>query len=390
MDNPNAPSHGGPASGVVVSTRPDRGDFHADDFPSDDRAVQHAYDAMVGDPALPRTLILDAPDRPFAFAGPLDIWQSSCRVTSNGGPTLVPAEGYSGALIQSGMRGETEAGEDNLISNVVLDHIWIDGQNRAQGIKLRDLQLSTVHDLHVRRTDGPGLWLSDGCIENLFSNLVLSDECGSETAPALLIEPESATPRPGVGNEVGNLTVNSTHFSGIMIHFPTRDALRIGGGPMSREDCKGHRKIQFTGCFFHAHGRCEKPLVTVADAFQLTFIGTQMLAWKEGGAVLQLGTGGNDALPVGDILVSHCFFASKRNCTTTGIRLVNVATDRPCLSLFGNAFGSQNALHHAVDWGEQAGKRASWAGNTLHLTGEPFLGVPPENADVSPFQDGPA
>lgn len=41
----------------------------------------------------------------------------------------------------------------------------------------------------------------------------------------------------------------------------------------------------------------------------------------------------------------------------------------------------------AVDWGPQEGKRASWAGNTLHLTGEPFLGVPPENADVSPFRD---
>ena len=68
--------------------------------------------------------------------------------------------------------------------------------------------------------------------------------------------------------------------------------------------------------------------------------------------------------------------------------LILDAPDRPCLSLFGNAFGSKNSLHNAVDWGEQEGKQASWAANTLHLTGEPFLGVPPRNADIVPFQNG--
>lgn len=110
-----------------------------------------------------------------------------------------------------------------------------------------------------------------------------------------------------------------------------------------------------------------------------------MLAWNDEGTVMQLGTGEDDRLPVSGVMISHCIFGSRRDSTTTGIRLVNVATDRPCLSLFGNAFGSRNALHHAVDWGEQEGKSASWSGNTMHLTGEPFLGVPPQNADISPF-----
>ncbi len=236
-------------AGVVVSTRSDRGHFHCADFASDDQAVQHAYDSMIANPVLPRTLILDAPDRPFAFNGPLDIWQSSCRITSTGGPTIVPAKGYTGALIQSGMRPETEPGEDNLISNVVIDNIWINGYNQSLGIKLRDIQLSTINDLHIRKIDGPGLWLSDNCIENMFSELVLSDECGNDEYPALLIEPESCSCKPGIGNSNGNLTVNSTYFSGIMIHFPSRDALRIDAGPMSPEDCGGHRKIQFNGCF---------------------------------------------------------------------------------------------------------------------------------------------
>lgn len=373
------------AEGVVVSTSPERGDYRTDAFHSDNEAVQNAYDDMVCRSDLPRTLILDAPDRPFAFDGPLDIWQSSCRITSTGGTTIVPADGYTGALIQSGMRPETEPGEDNLISNVVIDHLWINGHNQALGVKLKDIQLSTIHNLHIRQTDGPGLWLSNSCIENMFSELVLSDECGNEEYPALLIEPESATQRPGVGNGNGNLTVNSTYFSGIMIHFPTRNALRISAGPMQPKDCGGHRKIQFNGCFFHAHARCKKPLVTIADAFQLTFIGTQMLAWNEGGTVMQLGTGENDCMPVGGVLISHCVFGSKRDSETVGIRAVNVSTDRPCLSIFGNAFGSKNSLHNAVDWGEQEGKQASWAANTLHLTGEPFLGVPPRNADISPF-----
>lgn len=377
-----APDLAAAAFGTVVSTRTGRGHFCVADFASDAAAVQYAYDAMVTRDDLPRTLVLDAPDRPFAFEAPLEIWQSHCRVTSTGGVTITPADGYTGPLIQSNKRPETEVGEDNVICNVTLDHLWLNGDNRSLGVQLRDLQLSTVHDLHVRRTDGPGLWISDGCIENQFASLVLSDECGSMEQPALLIEPESPSREPDIG--VSNLTVNSTYFSGIMIHFPTNDCLRISAKPMAPSTCKGHRKIQFNGCFFHCHPRQNKPVATIADAFQITFIGTQMLGWNEHSPVLQLGT--DDAhLPTGVTLISHCVFGSKPGNDAAGIRAVNVCTDGPCLSAFGNAFGSGNKLAHAVDWGSQQGKTASWAGNTMNVTAEPFLGTPPTSADIPPF-----
>jgi hypothetical protein len=373
-----------PAAGVVVSTVPGRGHFCTVDFDSDDQAVQYAYDRMIDDPALPRTLLLDTPDRPFAFAGPLTVWQSHCRVTSTGGVTLTPADGYNGPLITSALRDATERGEDGLICNIVIDHLWLNGRNQSLGIKLKHLQLSTIHDLHIRNTNGPGLWLSDYCIENLFSNLILSDECGSVDQPALLLEPESSDLIPGIPN-LGNITINSTRFAGTMIHFPTNAALRISTGPAQVEATRRHRKIQFSGCYFHAHERQTAPLVTIAEGYELAFVGTQMLAWQDKGAVFQMGL--PDApLPAGNTLISHCIFASKPGSDCVGIRTTNVDTESPCLAVFGNSFGShQRPLAHAVDWGSQPGKSAAWAGNTVHTTGAPHVGVFPADADTSPF-----
>lgn len=370
-------------TGVIVSTVAGRGHFHTADFESDDQAAQHAYDAMIADPHLPRTLILDAPDRPLAFAGPLTIWQSHCRVTSTGGPTITPAAGYTGPLISSARREATERGEDGLICDVAIDHLWLDGHNQCLGIKLKHLQLSTIHDLHVRNTDGPGLWLSDYCIENLFSNLVLSDECGNGTMPALLLQPESNEQLEGA--EHGNITVNSTNFAGTMIHFPANDALRIGTGPAEVEIARRQRKIQFTGCFFHSHGRATRPVVTLAEAYEITFVGTQMMGWSKEVPVMQLGT--PDArYPTGITMISHCIFSSQNDSNCAGLHIVNVQTHGPCLAAFGNSFGSmERRLAHAVDWGSQPGKSAAWAGNAVNVSGTPHIGTLPHQADHPPF-----
>ena len=193
-----------------------------------------------------------------------------------------------------------------------------------------------------------------------------------------------ASGEPDIG--VSNRTVNSTYFSGITIHFPANDCLRISAKPMAEGTCKGHRKMPLNGCFFHCYGRQTRPVVTIADAFQITFIGTQMLGWNEHSAVMQLGT--EDAhLPTGITLISHCVFGSKAGNDAAGIHTANVCTDGPCLSAFGNAFGSNNKLAHAVDWGKQQGKTARWAGNTMNTSGEPFLGTPPAPADLSPFAE---
>lgn len=376
-----------PQAGVVVSTDPGRGHYQTDDFVSDLAAVQHAYDAMVTDPHLPRTLMLDAPGRPFAFDGALDIWQSACRVTATGGTTIVPAGDYHGPLIQSGLRAESERGEDDLICNVVLDNLWLDGLGRAMGVKLRHLQLSTIRALHVRNTDGPGLWLSDFCIENLFADLVLSDNCGNDLYPALLIEPEGTCHPDGEGatDAVGNITVNSTRFAGTMIHFPTNEARRVSAGPAPVSVSRRHRKIQFDGCFFHSHERATRPLVTLADAYEIAFVGTQMLRWSDAGAVLQLGA--PDARwPTGITMISHCNFSGKPGSDVVGIRAERVVTGAPCLAVFGNSFGSDDArLGHAVDWGEQPGKSAAWAANAVHTRGTAHVGVLPSDADVLPF-----
>jgi hypothetical protein len=378
LDNPL------PAGGVVVSTRPDRGHFHAADFESDDRAAQQAFDRMVSDPALPRTLVLDAPDRPFAFAGPLRVWQSHSRVTSTGGVTVTPAEGYAGPLIETQLDPQrTERGEDGLLTDVVLDHIWLNGLDRSLGVKLQHVQLSTFHNLHVRRTGGPGLWLSDFCIENLFSDLVLSDGCGSAELPALLIEPESNDRPEGLG-DIGNITVNSTRLAGIMIHFPTNDCLRIGCGPAEVSAGRRQRKIQFSGCYFHAHPRQTRPLVTIGDALELAFVGTQMLCWSDHPAV-QLGTDA-DRYGAGLTMISHCLFGSRPGSESVGIRVVKVDAEAPCLCAFGNSFGSADRrLKHAVDWGPQPGKKAAWAANAVHVAAEPFVGTAPADADVPPF-----
>lgn len=370
--------------GVVVSTHRARGDIWAGDFASDEQAVQHAYDRMVNDPDLPRTLVLDAPDRPFEFAGPLTIWQSHCRVTSTGGVTITPANGYAGPLIASERRPDTEWGEDELITNVAIDHLWINGKNQSLGIKLKHLQLSTIHDLHVRQTDGPGLWLSDYCIENLFSNLILSDECGNRDLPALLIKTESDYVPDGV-RDVLNKTVNSTRFAGTMIHFPTNAAMEIHLGEADVPLGRRHRKIQFSGCYFHAHPSHTAPLVTLAEAYELAFVGTQMLAWSDDLPVLQMGLP-SARYPAGLTLISHCIFGSKPGSRSSGIKVVNVDEDAPCLAVFGNSFGSADRrLGHAVDWGTQPHKLASWAANTVHVAGEPHIGTPPSNADVDPF-----
>ena len=385
---PVAPAPSGQApAGVVVSTHPKRGEYHTADFDSDVAAVQRAYDDMVTRPELPRTLILDAAPRPFEFDGFLDIWQSKCRITSTGGNTIVPKNGYKGPVIQSTIRRETEPGEDGLITDVALDHIWINGKDTCMGVRLRHLQLSTIHDLHVKSTDGPGLWLSDCVIENLFSNIVLSDNCGSAGHPALLIEPEftEITREALETKRFGNPTINSTHFSGIMIHFPTNDALRVSAGPVPIKASRRQRKMQFVGCFFHGHARQTKPLVTLSEAYENAFVGTQMLIWRDEGVVLQLGE--KDAQhPAGITMISHCIICGKPGSKTTGIKVVNADTDGPCLALFGNSFGSSDKrLAHAVDWGNQEGKQASWGANALSTSGEPHIGVMPSDADVAPF-----
>ncbi len=376
---------GGCPVGVVVSTQPGRGDFYVGNFDSDGHAVQHAYDAMVTTPGLPKTLVLDPSARPFKMDRPLDVWQSRCRITATGGLTLEPAEGYTGPLIQTTQRKETETGEDRVMTNLIMDNLWLNGRNCSLGVKLRNIQLSTIHHIHVRSTDGPGLWLSDGCIENLFANLVLSDRCGNREQPALLIETESESRPKYVGNGVGNMTVNSTHFSGVMIHWPVNQALRIACGPAPVKLSRRHRKIQFSGCYFHGHGRADKPVVTLADCFELAFVGTQMLAWRKDGAVMQLGE--KDARwPTGIVMISHCLFGSRPDSTTAGIRVVNVEENAPCLAVFGNSFGSNDArLGHAVDWGPQKNKRASWAANAVHVKGEPHIGELPADADALPF-----
>ncbi len=382
---PHPPASSGSEFGVVVSTQPGRGDFNVKDFDSDAQAIQRAYDAMVTTAGMPKTLVLDSSARPFKMDRPLDVWQSRCRVTGTGGLTLEPAEGYTGPLIQTTQRTETKTGEDGVITNLIMDNLWLNGRNRSLGVKLRNIQLSTIHHIHVRSTDGPGLWLSDGCIENLFSNLILSDRCGNRERPALLIETESESRPKHVGNGVGNMTVNSTHFSGVMIHWPVNQALRIACGPAPVEQSRRHRKIQFSGCYFHGHGRADKPVVTLADCFELAFVGTQMLAWRKDGAVMQLGEEGA-RWPTGIVMISHCLFGSRPDSTTSGIRVVNVEENAPCLAVFGNSFGSTDArLGHAVDWGPQRNKLASWGANAVHVKGKPHIGEPPADADVTPF-----
>ncbi len=371
-------------TGVVVSTHPDKGHYRTADFKSDVEAVQKAYDEMMTNPDLPKTLILDSSKRPFEFDGYLDIWQSSCRITATGGTTIVPKPGYKGPVIQSTIRNETVVGEDNLISNVIINHIWIDGKNECMGIRLRHLQLSTIHDIHIRSTDGPGLWLSDSVIENLFSNLILSDNCGNDEYPAMLIEPEFIEISRKT-NGFGNPTINSTQFSGIMIHYPSNDALRVSAGPVPIGITRRQRKMQFTGCFFHGHGRQDKPLVTLSDAYENSFVGTQMLIWKDEGTVIQLGE--EDAQhPTGITMISHCIICGKPGSNVTGIKLVNVEENTPCLAAFGNSFGSADQrLAHAVDWGNQKNIMASWAANAISTSKEAHIGNLPKNADVLPY-----
>lgn len=368
--------------GVVVSNQPGRGDFNVADFESDGAAIQHAYDTMVTTAGMPNTLILDASARPLQMDRPLDVWQSHCRITSTGGPTLVPAEGYTGPLIQSTLREQTDTGEDGCVTDVIMDNLWLNGLNRAIGIKLRNIQLSTIHDIHVRNTDGPGLWLSEGCIENLFSNLILSDRCGNRDEPALLIETEAEKKPRGLDN----ITVNSTHFSGVMIHFPDNQALRIARGNADIEKSRRQRKIQFTGCMFHGHGGADKPVVTLSDAHEISFVGTQMLRWTAEGEVIRIGEEG-DRWPVGAVMISHCHIVSKPGSTkTVGIKVVNVEENGPSLSIFGNCFGGTDArLGHAVDWGPQKNKQAAWGANLVNVRGKAHLGVMPTDADISPF-----
>jgi len=392
--------HTSPAGVITVSTDPERGDYVVDDETDDAAVVQRAYDDLVADVAVdlpldtpidpPQgttgTVVLDPADRQFVFEAPLDIWQSRCRVTATGGPTIIPADGYTGPLVTSGLRPETAVGEDGIITDLVIENLWLNGRGRATGLKLNDIQLSTIGGLHVRNTGGPGLWIADGCIENLFSDIVLSDNCGSFEEPALLIRPVSESrpdsPSSAYRDTVGNITVNSTHFSGVMIHFPTNDALRISSGPTPVAKSRRHRKIQFTGCMFHSHGRAENAVVTIEDAYELAFVGTQMLLWGEEGTCVQLGT--EDARwPVGSTTFSHCWFTAKQDSTVAGITCENVDTEITPLQAIGNTF--DDCLAHAVDWGDQPNKRAAWAGNGVDTHGEAHVGRLPEDADVSPF-----
>lgn len=379
------PGEGSASAAVVVSTDPDADCVTSADPSMDAETVQRAYDDVVAGPT-GGTLVLDPAARPFEFDAPLDIWQSGSRVTATGGPTIVPAPGYDGPLVTSGLRAATVPGEDGMIANLVVDGLWLDGRDRATGVTLADVQLSTVSNLHVRDTDGPGLWLADACIENLFSGIVLSDNCGSETEPALLLRPESVE-RPDAPSEgydgIGNLTTNSTHFSGLTIHFPTNDALRIGTGPTPVSKSRRQRKIQFTGCMFHGHKRASAPLVTIADAFELAFVGTQFVRWRDDGVVVQYGTE-DSRWPVGSTTFSHCRFTAQPDSDAVGIRCRNVDAGVTSLQLVGNTFDDR--LAHAVDWGDQSDMRAAWAANGVDVSGEAHLGTPPENADQRPFQ----
>ena len=376
----------GSETGVIVSTHPERGHYRTMDFKSDVEAVQTAYDEMMINPDLPKTLILDSSKRPFEFDGYLDIWQSKCRITATGGTTIVPKKDYKGPLIQSTIRKETEVGEDNLISNVIIDNIWLDGRNQSLGIKLRHIQESTFHSIHVRSTNGPALWLSDCVIENMFSNIILSDNCGSENEPALLIRPENIEITKQ--KRTGNLTANSTQFSGLLIHFPTNAAIHIDCGGHIKDLGKRQRKIQFVGSMLHGHPRQTKPLVTLSETQEISFVGTQMLTGsKDELTILQMGIEGE--LPVGNTLISHCFFYDYGSRNTTGIDVINIDLNAPILSVFGNSFGIRNGetgwLKHAVNWGKQKNKRASWQANLVGTNKEPHIGVMPVSADVLPF-----
>lgn len=340
---------------------------------------------MIANPDLPRTLILDAPDRPLRFSGPLDVWQSHCRVCATGGVTIRPAKGYTGALISSALRDETEVGEDGLITNVVIDHIWLNGDNQSLGIKLKHIQLSTIHDIHVRDTDGPGLWLSNFCIESLFSNIVLSDRCGNDELPALLLRPESHETIPGKWDQ-GNITANSVRFAGVMIHFADNACLEVGIGPADVTINRRQREIEFSGCFFHSHARRTRPVVTVEEAYAINFLGTQMMGWANTGAIMQLGSK-QARFPTGLVHISNCDFYSKPGSDCVGIVCENVEQDGvACMLAHGNTFGGFDArLKTAVDWGSQPGKCAAWGSNAIKVAGRPFIGVPPVDADILPF-----
>lgn len=374
---------------LVISTSPQRGNIFVGDFGSVGEALQSAYDHMVTEPGLPHTLMLDPSNGPFEMDAPLEVWQSQTRVTSTGGLALVPAPGYTGPLLTTGLRETTRPGEDGLLSNVTIDHLHLDGRHQSKGIVLRHVQLSNFHDLHVRNTHGAALRLSDFCIENLFANLILSDRTGNDDEPTLWIEPENTgiLPIGGATQDLGNITVNSTYFSGVMIHFPNNDALRISSGGAPVELSRRHRKIQFDGCFFHAHGGIKRPLVTLEDCFEIAFLGCQMLCWSQNGTVLAMGAE-RSAFPVGATMISHCHILGMpgEDLTSVGIDLRNVEKGTGVLAAFGNNFGSHDGrLGHAVNWGDSPGVQASWAANLVHTQKAPFLGREPANADVSPF-----
>ncbi len=319
---------------------------------------------------------------------PLKVWQSGTRVTSNSGTSLIPADGYSGPLLVTELRPDTLPGEDGLISNVTIDQLHLDGMHRSKGLVLRHVQLSVFRDLHIRNTNGAALRVSDFCIENLFNNLVLSDSVGNFDEPALWIQPENTGILPlGEDRDLDNITVNSTFFSGIMIHFQRNDALRISAAGTSVGLGRRHRKIQFLGCFFHGRGEITRPLITLEDSFEISISGCQLLSWTKTGTVLQLGA--VDSLhPVGSTMISHCNILGQpgQGHSSVGIRLVNVEEGPGVLSVFGNNFGSHDArLGHAVDWGTQLNVKASWAANLVNTEKEPHLGKPPLNADASPF-----
>jgi hypothetical protein len=161
--------------------------------------------------------------------------------------------------------------------------------------------------------------------------------------------------------------------------------MRISSGPAEIKKSRRQRKIQFNGCYFHGHSRANKPLITIAEAYELAFVGTQMLPWQKAGTVIQLGEE-NARWPTGIVMISHCLFGSIPGSDTVGIKCVNVEEDAPCLAVFGNSFGSTDGrLGHAVDWGPQQNKYASWAANTVKVKGEPHIGVLPKNADLLPF-----
>ena len=153
--------------------------------------------------------------------------------------------------------------------------------------------------------------------------------------------------------------------------------------------CPKTTKNSVNGCYFHGHDRLTaRPLITLEDAFELAFVGCQMLIWNTAGSIIRLGEK-NSMFPVGPVMISHCHFVGQpsKDTEVVAIEIVNVEKNTGVLSAFGNNFGSNDGrLAHAVNWGDEVGVQAAWSANMVHTTQEAHTGVLPTEADISPFK----